>query len=148
MAKALGWTAEEQDLVHTAGLLHDIGKFAFPDSLLLADTRLALQASPLSGRALTAHECLTLATRGSALGLGRPDLGSLEPGSAADLNVYDMTSVFDVGAADLLSALLWTSPGRRPRDVAVGGRVVVRDAELRTADAQALAAALRTRLSA
>ena len=84
-----------------------------------------------------------MATRGSALGLGRPDLGALEPGSAADLNVYDMTSASSTsGRADLLSALLWTSPGRRPRDVAVGGRVVVQDAALLTADAQALAAAL------
>jgi putative nucleotidyltransferase with HDIG domain len=40
MARALGWSVEQQDLVHTAGLLHDIGKFAFPDSILLADTRL------------------------------------------------------------------------------------------------------------
>ena len=40
MAEALGWSAEDQDLVHTAGLLHDIGKFAFPDSILLADSRL------------------------------------------------------------------------------------------------------------
>ena len=40
MAEALGWSAEEQDLVHTAGLLHDIGKFAFPDAILLADSRL------------------------------------------------------------------------------------------------------------
>ncbi|MDA0166568.1 HD-GYP domain-containing protein [Solirubrobacter ginsenosidimutans] len=40
MAKALGWSREDQDLVHTAGLLHDIGKFAFPDSILLADSRL------------------------------------------------------------------------------------------------------------
>jgi putative nucleotidyltransferase with HDIG domain len=40
MAEALEWPVEEQELVHTAGLLHDIGKFAFPDSILLADVRL------------------------------------------------------------------------------------------------------------
>jgi putative nucleotidyltransferase with HDIG domain len=40
MAQALGWSREEEELVHTAGLLHDIGKFAFPDSILLADARL------------------------------------------------------------------------------------------------------------
>ena len=31
---------EEQDLAHTAGLLHDIGKFILPDHILLADTKL------------------------------------------------------------------------------------------------------------
>jgi putative nucleotidyltransferase with HDIG domain len=40
MAEALGWPVEQQELVHTAGLLHDIGKFAFPDNILLADSRL------------------------------------------------------------------------------------------------------------
>src|SRR4051794_40693727 len=40
MAEALAWSPEEQELVHTAALLHDIGKFAFPDSILLADSRL------------------------------------------------------------------------------------------------------------
>ena len=40
MAEALGWSEDEQELVHTAGLLHDIGKFAFPDTILLADARL------------------------------------------------------------------------------------------------------------
>jgi cytosine/adenosine deaminase-related metal-dependent hydrolase len=110
---------------------------------LLADARLALQASPLSGRALTALECLTMATRGSAVGLARPELGHLEPGAAADLNIYDLGGAADAGVADPVAGLLWASPGRRPRDVAVAGRVVVRDGALTTADERALAEALR-----
>lgn len=115
---------------------------------LLADARLALQASPLSGRPLTAVECLTMATRGSALGLGRSDLGHLEPGAAADLNIYDLGGVADAGVADPLSGLVWASPGRRPRDVAVAGEIVVRDGGLVAADDRALAAALRALLTA
>jgi putative nucleotidyltransferase with HDIG domain len=40
MARAIGLSPAEQELVHTAGLLHDIGKFIFPDSILLADNKL------------------------------------------------------------------------------------------------------------
>lgn len=40
IAKAAGCSEEDQRTVHTAGLLHDIGKFAFPDRILLADRRL------------------------------------------------------------------------------------------------------------
>ena len=40
IARELGLDEREQDIVHTAGLLHDIGKFVFPDDILLADTRL------------------------------------------------------------------------------------------------------------
>jgi putative nucleotidyltransferase with HDIG domain len=40
MARAMDFSRQEEELVHTAGLLHDIGKFAFPDSILLADARL------------------------------------------------------------------------------------------------------------
>jgi putative nucleotidyltransferase with HDIG domain len=36
MAKELGLSTEEQELFHTAGLFHDIGKFIFPDSILFA----------------------------------------------------------------------------------------------------------------
>jgi putative nucleotidyltransferase with HDIG domain len=40
LAREAGCSVDEQDLVHTAGLLHDIGKFIFPDRILLANSRL------------------------------------------------------------------------------------------------------------
>ena len=41
MARELGLSLREQDVIHTAGLLHDIGKFIFPDSILFADSKLS-----------------------------------------------------------------------------------------------------------
>ena len=40
IARELGLSERDQDIVHTAALLHDIGKFIFPDSILFADTKL------------------------------------------------------------------------------------------------------------
>jgi putative nucleotidyltransferase with HDIG domain len=40
VARSLDMDEREQDLVHTAALLHDIGKFIFPDSILFADRKL------------------------------------------------------------------------------------------------------------
>ncbi|HYB24487.1 MAG TPA: HD domain-containing phosphohydrolase, partial [Solirubrobacteraceae bacterium] len=37
LAKELGASEDEQDTVHTAGLLHDIGKFTWPDRVLHAE---------------------------------------------------------------------------------------------------------------
>lgn len=37
LAREAGCSQRDQDLAHTAGLLHDIGKFAFPDRILKAD---------------------------------------------------------------------------------------------------------------
>lgn len=99
---------------------------------LLADARLALQVAPLAGRPVAAREVLTWATRGSADGLGRTDLGRLAVGARADLVCWDVTGVADAGVADPVAGLLWASPGRRPRHVVVGGRVVVRDGVLQT----------------
>ena len=41
IASELGLDERDQEVVHTAGLLHDIGKFIFPDSILFADTKLS-----------------------------------------------------------------------------------------------------------
>jgi 8-oxoguanine deaminase len=115
---------------------------------LLADARLALQVAPLAGRAVSAREVLTWATAGSAAGLGRPELGRLEPGCAGDLACWDVTGVADAGVADPLAGLLWAAPGRRPRHVVVAGRVVVRDGRLVRRAEEEVAGELRALLSA
>jgi putative nucleotidyltransferase with HDIG domain len=40
VARSLELPEREQDLIHTAALLHDIGKFIFPDSILFASRKL------------------------------------------------------------------------------------------------------------
>src|SRR4051794_21085749 len=115
---------------------------------LLADARLALQVAPLAGRPVSAAEVLGWATAGGADGLGRPELGRLTSGSAADLACWDVRGVADAGVADPLGGLLWAAPGRRPRHVVVGGRVVVRDGELVARPEGEVAAALRALLGA
>jgi putative nucleotidyltransferase with HDIG domain len=40
IARAAGYPEQAQDLVHTAALLHDIGKFAFPDRILKGEAPL------------------------------------------------------------------------------------------------------------
>jgi putative nucleotidyltransferase with HDIG domain len=40
LARLLGLSEREQELIHTAGLFHDIGKFIFPDSILVANRKL------------------------------------------------------------------------------------------------------------
>jgi 8-oxoguanine deaminase len=113
---------------------------------LLADARLAMQVAPLVGPPLSAREVLGMATAGSAAGLGRPELGHLRPGSAADLCVWDVSGVADAGVADPIAGLLWSHPGRRPKHVVVAGRVVVRDFELVHADQAELVATLARRI--
>jgi putative nucleotidyltransferase with HDIG domain len=60
IAHAIGMSDEEQDFVHTCGLLHDIGKFVFPDSILFADRKLSdadyaiVKSHPQAGAELVA----------------------------------------------------------------------------------------------
>ena len=110
---------------------------------LLADARLAMQIAPLAGGHLDARTVLSMATLGGAAGMGRADLGTIEPGNAADLCVYDISGVADAGVADPIAGLLWADPGRRPRHVVVAGRVVVRDHRLVDAEEGSIVTAMR-----
>jgi putative nucleotidyltransferase with HDIG domain len=61
IAQAAGCNEDELRIVHTAGLLHDIGKFAFPDRILFADSPLTeadleiVRQHPLQGARLVSQ---------------------------------------------------------------------------------------------
>jgi 5-methylthioadenosine/S-adenosylhomocysteine deaminase len=103
-----------------------------------------LRLAPLLARistgdaeALPAAEALALATRGGAEALGRPDLGAVEPGRAADLVLVrtdDPAFVPLVEERDLVSHLVWAASSRLVTDVWVGGRRVVEGGRCLTVD--------------
>lgn len=87
----------------------------------------------------TARELLRAATRGSAACLGRPELGRIEVGAAADLAAWDFGTVDRVGIEDPLVGLVLSGLSDRAHTVIVAGRVVVSDGRLVTADERDLA---------
>ena len=93
-------------------------------------------------RALSARQALELGTLHGARCLGRDDeLGHLSVGALADVAVWRLDDVGFAGIADPVAALVLGPP--RPVDLLlVGGEVVVEDGELRTADAETVAADL------
>jgi cytosine/adenosine deaminase-related metal-dependent hydrolase len=94
------------------------------------------------GEAMTAREALRLATRGGAELLRRDDIGSLEPGTQADLAMWRTDGLELGGADDLVAGLVLTGPHRVDRLV-VGGDDVVRGGALVRADEAEIARAHR-----
>ena len=96
-----------------------------------------LRSGPL---ALTVRQALQLATMGGARCLGRAaEIGSLEPGKLADVALWQVGGLAGAGIADPVAALVLGAPALER--LFVGGRPVVTDGSLVTADADALAAA-------
>ena len=125
-------------------------------SNMLAEARQALLAHRLGADPsawVTAEEALWMATRGGAACLGRDDIGSLEPGKAADLILIDQRRLSYAGSGDDPLAALVFSPWPEPVDtVMVNGRIVVEGGQLVGVDVRALveradriAAGLRSR---
>lgn len=90
--------------------------------------------------ALSARQSLQMATMGGARCLGRQaEIGSIEPGKLADVALWRIDDIVSAGIADPLCALVF---GRPTLDrLVVGGRTVVRDGSLCTADIAELTAA-------
>lgn len=107
---------------------------------LLGEARQALLLARVGHgpAALRARDALEIATRGGASVLGRDEVGAIEPGLAADLAVFDVGGLEHAGAHDPVAALLFCAPVRA-RFTIVGGRVVVDEGRLVTADAADLA---------
>ena len=91
-------------------------------------------------QALTARDCLRMATMGGARCLGRAgELGSLEPGKLADLAVWRVDGLPGTGIEDPVCTLVFGAPALE--HLFVGGHQVVAGGELGTADTGALAGA-------
>jgi cytosine/adenosine deaminase-related metal-dependent hydrolase len=90
---------------------------------------------------MPARDALRMATRGGAAVLGRDDVGSLSPGMAADVAVFDVSGLDYAGSAgDPVASLLFCGASHRTKWTIVDGRVVVEDGRLVHADEKAVAA--------
>lgn len=108
---------------------------------LLLEARQAMLLQRVLGdpAAMTARTALEVATIGGARVLGRDDTGTLTPGKAADIAVFDVSGLAATGGWDPVASLVFCGPFAA-RYTIVNGRVVVRDGELATID---LAATIR-----
>lgn len=106
-------------------------------SNLMAEIRAAylLHRLSWSENAPTGYDLLKLATRGSAALLGRDDIGSLEPGKAADLLIINASLLELAGAGNDPACLLGTVGYCRPAKlVMVNGRIVSENGRLTLID--------------
>ena len=108
-------------------------------SNLMQEVRQALLIGRLryGAEPVTHQSVLRLATRGSADLLGRPELGELRPGAAADIALFDLDELRFSGHGDPLAALVLCGASR-VSDLMIAGVWRVRGGELQDVDLEAL----------
>ena len=110
-------------------------------SCVLDDMRVLMLAQrPLLDEAerwITARDVRWMATKGAAMGLGRDDLGSIEPGMCADMAVYDVTKIDMAGNHDPVVFLY--AHKRETKATIINGEVVARDGRLVNVDQDEIA---------
>jgi len=97
-------------------------------SNLMQEVRAAflLQRGRYGVEAVTPRDALRWATTGSAACIGRPELGRIAVGMAADLALFTLDDLRFAGALDSLAAVVLSGASRADR-VMVAGRWVVED---------------------
>jgi len=84
---------------------------------------------------MPARDAFKIATRGGAEVLGRNDIGSIEPGKAADIAVFDVSGLDFAGSrSDPLASLLFCGASQRTKYTIVNGKVVVKNGRLVNVD--------------
>ena len=116
------------------------GSASNDSSNLMQEVRQALLLGRLryGAEPVTHLSVLQLATRGSADLLGRPELGELRPGAAADVALFDLDEPRFSGHGDALAALVLCGASR-VSDLMIAGVWRVRSGELQGVDLGALA---------
>jgi len=80
---------------------------------------------------MSAQQALWLATRGGAAVFRRDDIGSLQPGKAADLALFDLKRLDYAGAQhDPLAALVFCGLSHKAHTVIVNGEILVQNEKL------------------
>ena len=119
------------------------GSASNDSSHMLAEARqaLLLQRVTKGAAALTVEETLEMATLGGARVLGRDDLGSLQPGKAADFVGVTLDRLDFAGAAchDPVATLLMCTPPTVDLSV-INGRIVVEDGQIPKLDMERIVA--------
>ena len=124
----------------TVGLGVD-GSASNNSSNLMQEVRAAflLQRGRYGVTAVTPRDALRWATTGSARCIGRPELGIIEVGAAADLALFTLDELRFAGAREPLQALVLAGAHRADR-VMVAGKWVVEDGAIQGLDVAALIA--------
>jgi cytosine/adenosine deaminase-related metal-dependent hydrolase len=129
--------ARVRDLVNAGspvGLGLD-GSASNDSSHMLGEARQAMLLARVKhgARAMSACEALRLATAGGSDCLGRNDIGTIEPGKAADLAIFKTADIGFSGSWDPVGALVFCQPARVDTLI-VNGRIVVEGGRLLTMD--------------
>jgi len=117
------------------------GSASNDSSDMLGELRSCLMLHRVLGGAgaITAEQVLELGTVGGARLLGWPEVGTLEPGKAADIALVEMDRLDYAGAlSDPLAAVIFSGCSHEVHTVIVNGKVVVEEGRVLGVDERAL----------